>query len=319
MASIKGVILSLMSMSLVSALPQLNIPANNRPISVNRNTFRSFPSPITTSNNENVRTEVTSVTVEDNSIDELDGRDLLSVLNNRATTRNTGTLVSSVPGTTRTIISGGVSAPVNTRRFTSSSVSSNSNSNSNADDGSNGPPMPYSFSYNVAGDNTQTYIARQEESDGETVTGSYSYVDPTGALITVRYSAGFMGYTETREREEGYLRISGEAPKSVKTTSVSSSTSAASSSSSSSSGSQSNRFASTSQGAQQLTTTLKKKKTVDQNALIAKIISALTPQLSSIVDDSIGEFETVTEEKFVTVEQLPTITSTFELNEQRQS
>ena len=109
------------------------------------------------------------------------------------------------------------------------------------------------------GDNTQTYIARQEESDGETVTGSYSYVDPTGALITVRYSAGFMGYTETREREEGYLRISGEAPKSVKTTSVSSSTSA-----SSSSGSQSNRFASTSQGAQQLTTTLKKKKTVDQ-------------------------------------------------------
>merc|ERR1712018_821016 len=121
--------------------------------------------------------EVTSVTVEDNSIDELDGRDLLSVLNNRATTRNTGASVTSVPGTTRTIISG-VSSPVNTRRFTSSSVRSNSNSNSNADDGSNGPPMPYSFSYNVAGDNTQTYIARQEESDGETVTGSYSYVDP---------------------------------------------------------------------------------------------------------------------------------------------
>ena len=56
-----------------------------------------------------------------------------------------------------------------------------------SDDGSNGPPMPYSFSYDVVGDETQTYISRQEESDGETVTGSYSYVDPTGALIIVTY------------------------------------------------------------------------------------------------------------------------------------
>ena len=60
-------------------------------------------------------------------------------------------------------------------------------SSSSGDDGSNGPPMPYSFSYDVVGDETQTYISRQEESDGETVTGSYSYVDPTGALIIVTY------------------------------------------------------------------------------------------------------------------------------------
>ena len=40
------------------------------------------------------------------------------------------------------------------------------------------------------------------------MTGSYSYVDPTGALITVTYTAGVMGYTETRERQEGYLDIS---------------------------------------------------------------------------------------------------------------
>ena len=40
------------------------------------------------------------------------------------------------------------------------------------------------------------------------MTGSYSYVDPTGALITVSYTAGVMGYTETRERQEGYLDIS---------------------------------------------------------------------------------------------------------------
>ena len=53
-----------------------------------------------------------------------------------------------------------------------------------------------------------------------------------------------------------------------------------------------------------------------QEALIAKILAALGPQLSSIVDNSIGEFETVTEEKVVTVKDLPTITSTFEFNEQ---
>jgi len=136
------------------------------------------------------------------------------------------------------------------------------------------------------------------------VTGSYSYVDPTGALITVSYTAGVMGYTETRERQEGYLELRPQSSSSSKRIT----------SSSSSTGSGSNRFSSStsSQGQQQLTTTLLKKKTVDQDALIAKIIAALQPQLSTIVDNSIDEFETVTEEKTVTVEKLPTITSTFE-------
>ena len=40
---------------------------------------------------------------------------------------------------------------------------------SGSDDGSSGPPMPYSFRYNVAGDETGTYMAREEESDGTTV------------------------------------------------------------------------------------------------------------------------------------------------------
>merc|ERR1712117_777725 len=155
-------------------------------------------------------------------------------------------------------------------------------------------------------------MGREEESDGTTVTGGYSYVDPTGALIIVRYTAGVMGHTETRERQEGYLEIrdQGSSSKRVGTSSVTSS-------SYSSSGSGSNRFATSSTGQQQLTTTTLKKKKVDQNALIAKIIAALQPQLSTIVDNSIDEFETVTEEKVVTVEKLPTITSTFQINEQR--
>ena len=56
-----------------------------------------------------------------------------------------------------------------------------------------GPPMPYSFNYNVADEESQVYHSRQEESDGETVTGSYSYVDPTGALIIVNYRQVWSG------------------------------------------------------------------------------------------------------------------------------
>ena len=120
-----------------------------------------------------------------------------------------------------------------------------------------------------------------------------------------------MGYTETRERQDNYLQI---RPVSSKSASTSTSTNI-----SSGRGSGSSRFGSSSSGGgQQLTTTLKKKKTVDQDALIAKIIAALQPQLSSIVDESIDEFETVTEEKTVTVEKLPTITSTFQFSEQQQ-
>lgn len=36
----------------------------------------------------------------------------------------------------------------------------------------------------------------------------YSYVDPTGAIVTVKYTAGVNGYQETRERQEGAVKIS---------------------------------------------------------------------------------------------------------------
>merc|ERR1712055_149931 len=65
----------------------------------------------------------------------------------------------------------------------------------------------YQFSYRVANDNTQTYIAQEETRDGTEVKGMYSYVDPTGAIVTVNYQAGVGGYTETRSRQEGAVRI----------------------------------------------------------------------------------------------------------------
>lgn len=66
-----------------------------------------------------------------------------------------------------------------------------------------GPPMPYSFNYNVEDEESQVYHSRQEESDGETVTGSYSYVDPTGALIIVKYRQ------VERAAQPGLMTISG--------------------------------------------------------------------------------------------------------------
>jgi len=65
----------------------------------------------------------------------------------------------------------------------------------------------YSFNYKVADEAEQTYIAMNEERAGETVTGEYSYVDPLGSLIVVRYNAGPMGYTETREVQKDFVTI----------------------------------------------------------------------------------------------------------------
>ena len=184
--------------------------------------------------------------------------------------------------------------------------------------------MPYSFNYNVADDSYQTYIAMQEDSDGETVVGSYSYVDPTGALITVNYRAGLMGYTETREKQANFLKIrSKPSSQSVTTTSSSSTGSSAissgttsSSSSSSVSGSGSRFSSGSAGGSQQLTTTTTKKKSIDQAALIAQILAALQPQISSIVDSSIDEVEEVTEEKTVTVQEIPNRVSTVQFSQQ---
>ena len=65
----------------------------------------------------------------------------------------------------------------------------------------------YTFNYKVADDVEQTYMAMNEDRSGDQVTGSYQYVDPYGSLIIVNYSAGPMGYSETREVREGFVTI----------------------------------------------------------------------------------------------------------------
>ena len=71
---------------------------------------------------------------------------------------------------------------------------------------SNATPAKYNYIYKVADDGTQTYISQEEQRDvshtiislsspapssslqGLEVQGTYSYVDPTGAIVTVNYN-----------------------------------------------------------------------------------------------------------------------------------
>merc|ERR1711902_430295 len=71
----------------------------------------------------------------------------------------------------------------------------------------------YNFEYKVADNDAQTYISQSENRDGDSLTGTYSYVNPDGALITVNYEAGPMGYTQTSSEQAGFVDIK---PKPVK-------------------------------------------------------------------------------------------------------
>merc|ERR1712045_1082131 len=56
-------------------------------------------------------------------------------------------------------------------------------------------PAKYNFEYKVADDQDQTYITQNEARDGDELQGTYSFVDPRGALVTVNYEAGPEGYS----------------------------------------------------------------------------------------------------------------------------
>merc|ERR1711863_220810 len=67
--------------------------------------------------------------------------------------------------------------------------------------------VKYNFEYKVAEDEDQVYITQNEARDGDELQGTYSFVDPRGALVTVTYEAGPMGYSETREEKLGFVEI----------------------------------------------------------------------------------------------------------------
>lgn len=128
-------------------------------------------------------------------------------------------------------------------------------------------PAQYDFTYKVSNDDSQTYIARQENRDGDQVTGSYNYIDATGALVTVNYQAGPEGYTEERDVQKGAVAIR-DMPGAwtgplagVDDVQTSSGTTSARESSSSSS---------------------------SQSALIAQILAAIQPKIQSAVSSAVG-------------------------------
>ena len=110
---------------------------------------------------------------QDNSSDSLTGRNLLNVLNNRASSS-----AATRPVTRTRVLATASSAgcvDISSNIYTVLVLYLYLHLHSaGSDDGSSGPPMPYSFRYNVAGDETGTYMAREEESDGTTVLTNHS-------------------------------------------------------------------------------------------------------------------------------------------------
>merc|ERR1739848_911925 len=149
----------------------------------------------------------------------------------------------------------------------------------------------YAYEFKVADDDELTYITHNEERDGDDVTGVYSYVDPTGALVTVNYQAGAMGYSQTLEKQDGAVDVSTRkvtTKKAVaKQTSAPTGAIGATFGSSNcrtrtTSSSASNRGSSSSFGSSSSSSS------IDEAALIRQIISALQPQISSAVNGVIS-------------------------------
>ena len=147
----------------------------------------------------------------------------------------------------------------------------------------------YNFEYKVADEGENTYISRNEERDGDELSGSYSYVDATGSLVKVDYTAGVNGYAETRSKEAGFVTMKAVpawtgplAGVDDVATGVTSVARAPTSSSSSSSGS---RFSSATSSTSLATGS---SSGVNQSDLIAQILAALTPQINAAVAKAIN-------------------------------
>merc|ERR1711936_361941 len=160
-----------------------------------------------------------------------------------------GSVISALQPTIAEAVAAALAA---TSKPSSTSVSSNSGTSSSgfvpARD-SDATPAKYNYIYKVADDGTQTYISQEEQRDGLEVQGTYSYVDPTGAIVTVNYNAGVNGYEETRSREEGAVKIAPQPASLTPTTSSSS---------------------------------------LDTDAIIAKVLAALRPTIQTTVSQFVS-------------------------------
>ena len=153
----------------------------------------------------------------------------------------------------------------------------------------------YNYEFKVADEEEQTFISQSEKRDGDDVTGTYSYVDPEGSLITVNYQAGAMGFTQTVDKKEGAVDISARPSYSGAGTGVA--TGATSSSfnanknngfNSNSAFNSNNAFNSNSASSVASNNFSATTSSVDQSVLISQIIAALQPQISQAVNSAIS-------------------------------
>jgi hypothetical protein len=154
-------------------------------------------------------------------------------------------------------------------------------------------PAQYNYEYKVADEVAQNYISKTESRDGDTLTGQYSYVDPSGALVTVNYEAGPMGFSAVTDKQDGFVAIRAQSTGSSSSGFSGSSSSGFSGSSSSGfSGSSSSGFSDSSSsgfsGASGVTGVASSSTAVDQSALISQIIASLQPQISSAVQSALA-------------------------------
>merc|ERR1712158_111175 len=137
----------------------------------------------------------------------------------------------------------------------------------------------YNFEYKVADDEERTYISRNEERDGNELSGSYSFIDATGALVTVDYTAGVNGYAETRTKEAGKVTMKAVPAWDGPLAGVEEASGAVAVAKGSTSSS--SRFGSS--VGSRTSSTISSSSSRSQSDLIAQILAALTPQINSAV------------------------------------
>merc|ERR1719291_92722 len=187
--------------------------------------------------------------------------------------RNSGASVSGITSSVVSQLQPSIAAAVakalaGSRRSSSVSLGS-ANRTPETPEYENGP-AEYNFEYKVADDEQQNYIARQESRDGDTVTGSYNYVNPAGTLVTVNYEAGPDGFKQETSEQKGAVEmrnvpVGWDGPLAgVDDAGVSSGVSAS-----------------------------RQTSGLSQSDLIAKILATLQPRITSAVQSAVGQTNTV--------------------------
>merc|ERR1712066_902713 len=152
----------------------------------------------------------------------------------------------------------------------------------------------------VADNEAQTYISQSEARDGETLTGTYSYVNPVGSLITVEYEAGPMGYSQTSSEQAGFVQIRSKSDNGAAAAAAEAARIAAEQRAEAErlAAEEAARLAAAQRAeaerlAAEEAARLAAEQAAAQQALISRIISSIQPQIGSAVQSAISSSQTV--------------------------